>query len=239
MRIVIIGGSGYVGRLIVPLLAREHTIRVLDPRRPTTPCEHVEGDATDPAALDEALRGADAVVHGAMGTWAAIRPSFDVNVTSVYQTLAAAHRAGIEHLVHFSSLSVFKDVNERHLDESTPPDAVDLYGLTKRLGEEVCRAAVIEHGMSVNVLRLAWPTTDAAWPAWAGEEPWDHWTAPDGTPIHATAATDLARAVLAAQAYRDGFQIFTISGDESARLWSTARARTLLGWAPTFGREAQ
>jgi nucleoside-diphosphate-sugar epimerase len=238
MRILIVGGSGYVGRLIVPLLAREHTVRVLDPRPPATPCEHLAGDATDSAALDEAMRGADAVVHGAMGTWAAVKSSFEVNVTSVYQTLEAAHRAGLPHVVHFSSLSVFKDVNQRRLDESMPPDAGDLYGVTKRLGEEVCRTAVAEHGLSVNVLRLAWPTPDAAWPAWAGEEPWDHWTAPDGTPIHATAASDLARAVLAAHAYRDGFQIFTISGDESARLWSTARARTLLGWAPTFRREA-
>jgi nucleoside-diphosphate-sugar epimerase len=59
--------------------------------------------------------------------------------------------------------------------------------------------------------------------------------AADGTPIHGTAATDLARAVLAAIDYRDGFQIFTISGDDSARLWSTAKARRLLGWVPTFG----
>jgi hypothetical protein len=44
--------------------------------------------------------------------------------------------------------------------------------------------------------------------------------------------------VLAAAVCRDGFQIFTITGDESAQLWSTARARTLLGWAPTFRKEA-
>jgi hypothetical protein len=40
--------------------------------------------------------------------------------------------------------------------------------------------------------------------------------------------------VLAALEYRDGFQVFTITGDRSAGLWSTAKARDLLGWRPTF-----
>jgi len=35
--------------------------------------------------------------------------------------------------------------------------------------------------------------------------------------------------------HRDGFHVFTVSGDRSAGLWSTAKARTVLGWEPTFG----
>ena len=54
----------------------------------------------------------------------------------------------------------------------------------------------------------------------------------DGTPIHATAGTDVARAVLAALDHRDGFEVFHISGDDSARLWSTEKARSVLGWQP-------
>jgi nucleoside-diphosphate-sugar epimerase len=239
LRVLFVGGSGYVGGLLLPRLAERHQLRVLDPRRPVAG-EHLAGDACDRRTLDEAMGGMDTVIHGAMSVIDENDPrtanrAFDVNVTSVYQTLAAAHRAGIRHAVHLSSLSVYRDVNERRLDDAMPPDAVDLYGLTKRFGEEVCRAAAAEHGMSINSLRLAWPTSDEAWPAWAGEEPHDHWFAPDGTPIQATAASDLARAVLAALDYRNGFQIFTISGDRSARLWSIERARTLLGWTPTFG----
>jgi hypothetical protein len=34
----------------------------------------------------------------------------------------------------------------------------------------------------------------------------------------------------------DGYQLFTIPGDRSARLRSTAEARATLGWTPTFPR---
>ncbi len=243
MKLLFVGGSGYVGGLLLPHLARRHQVRVLDLRAPKiTSCEYLAGSATDHRALDRALRDQEVVLHGAMSVVDETDPgtanaAFEVNVTSVYQTLAAARRAGVGHAVYLSSLSVYRDVNSRRLDDSMPPDAYDVYGLSKRFGEEVCRAAVAEGALSVNALRLAWPTPDEHWPAWAGElpAPPERWYAPDGTPIHATAATDLAAAVLAALEYRNGYQVFTISGDESARLWSTASARERLGWAPTFG----
>ncbi len=226
MRVLVVGGSGYVGGLVLPHLAARHEVRVLDRR--------TGGDATDPEQLAEAVRGMDTVVHCAMGgtDWDTPRgaaDAFDVNVKSVHLTLRAAHEAGIGHAVHVSSMSVFRDLTARRLDESTPPDATDLYGFTKRLGEEVCRAAVAEWGMSVTVLRLAWPTPDELWPAWAppDQDPQIMRT-PEGVPIGATAARDVAAALLAALVPRDGFQVFTISGDTSARLWPTDRARALL-----------
>jgi nucleoside-diphosphate-sugar epimerase len=230
-----------VAGLIVPKLAERHAIRVLDPRPPASDVEHIAANATDSAALRTAMAGVDAVVHCAMGTREVATPdgnrdAFDVNVTSVHLTLRAAHDTGVPHAVHISSLSVYRSVDARRLDESAPPDATDAYGLTKRLGEEVCAAAVVEWGLSVNVLRLAWPTPDDVWPAWGVDEVPIHRYAADGTLIQATAASDLARAVLAALEYRDGLQLFTITGDRSAGLWSTARARDLLGWQPTFPR---
>ncbi|OLB81757.1 MAG: hypothetical protein AUI14_02115 [Actinobacteria bacterium 13_2_20CM_2_71_6] len=106
--------------------------------------------------------------------------------------------------------------------------------MTKRLGEQVCQAAAAEWGLSVNILRLAWPTPDEAWPAWGAPQQPELRHAADGVLIEATAATDLAAALLAALEHRDGYQLFTISGDRSARLWSTAKARAVLGWTPTF-----
>jgi nucleoside-diphosphate-sugar epimerase len=116
-----------------------------------------------------------------------------------------------------------------------PPDACDPYGLSKRLGEEVCRAAVDRWGQSVTVLRPAYPTPDEVWPAWAFVRPPMLRRTADGVPIHGTAASDLARAVIAAIDYRDGFQVFTISGDRSAGLWSVDKAGRLLGWTPHRG----
>lgn len=249
MRVLLIGGSGYVGSLVLPWLAQQHAVRVFDrhPSRQPIPSvtgepvsvEHVCGDATDFGAVRAAMDGVDVLVHCAMGSGdldpvTGAGEAFDVNVKSVHLALLAAHEADVPHAVHISSLSIYRDLLERDLDGSEPPDATDLYGLTKRLGEQVCEAATQEWGLSVNVLRLTWPTADADWPAWTRfGEPKLLATA-DGTPVQPTAASDLAAALLAALDYRDGFQVFIISGDRSARRWSIARARDLLGWQPKF-----
>jgi nucleoside-diphosphate-sugar epimerase len=241
MRILVVGGSGYVGSLITPMLAESHQVRVFDLRPPAIECEYVAGDATDYAALVGAMERIDAVLHCAMGSREWVEPldvsrAFDINVKSVHLALLAAREAGVPHAVHLSSMSVYRDLMERRIDdESVPPDATDLYGLTKRLAELVCQAAVAEWGLSVNVLRLTWPTADRTWPDWGlGGSPKPLRT-PAGDRVEATAATDLARAVSAALHVRDGFQVFTISGDRALRLWSTTKARERLGWDPIFG----
>lgn len=244
MRVLMVGGSGYVAGLVLPLLRERHEIHTLDLRPPpgteaaVSAGGHVLASATDHAALRTAAEGMDAVVHCAMGrhdprTPDGVSDAFDVNVKSVHLTLSAAHDAGVPHAVHVSSMSVYGDLENRTLDESVPPDATDVYGLTKRMGELACAAAVAEWGLSVSVLRLAYPTPDDAWPAWVvpPAAPVPRHTA-DGTPIQATAGSDLARALLAALEHRDGLQFFTISGDTSARIWSTAKARRALGWTP-------
>jgi nucleoside-diphosphate-sugar epimerase len=227
--------------MVLPMLARRHAIRVLDRRPPAAGVEYVAGSAVDHADLRRACEGVDAVVHCAMGSRESDSPggaadAFDVNVKSVHLTLRAAHDAGVPHAVYISSMSVYRDLTARRLDESVPPDATDPYGLTKRLGEQVCQAATAQWGLSVNALRLAWPTPDDAWPAWGLPQPPELRYAADGRIIEGTAATDLAAALLAALDHRDGFQVFTISGDRCAQLWSTARARDILGWTPTFQR---
>jgi nucleoside-diphosphate-sugar epimerase len=247
VRIVVIGGSGYVGSLILPGLADAgHEVCVLDPAAPTGNAEWVRGSATDPAALDAALDGAAAVIHSAMGQpgpGGAADPvtSFNVLVTSAFTALAAAARAGVLRAVLISSISVFANepvpLPDRMLDETSVPDAIDAYGVAKRLAEHVGQAAAQAHGMTVTGLRIAWPTTELAWPEWALPS----LPAPavirraDGTPIPALAASDLTAAVLAALG-RDsgGFEVVHILGDDdSGRCWSTAKARALLGWQST------
>jgi nucleoside-diphosphate-sugar epimerase len=187
----------------------------------------------------------DVVVHAAMGQRSETdwphpdnASAFEVNVASVYATLQAAHDAGISRAVLIGSLSVFGSENrqiiERDLDEGMEPDATNVYGVTKRLAEQVGRIAADEHGMTVTVLRLAFPTPDDAWPRWAlpvVDEPIE-FRREDGTLLPALAASDLSAAVAAAsQRESGGYDVFHIVGaHDSGRGWSTAKARDVLGW---------
>jgi len=245
MRILVVGGAGYVGSLILPGLADAgHEVRVLDLAAPRGNVDWVQGSATEPAALDAALGGIDAVIHAAMaphGSDGTADPvgSFSVLVASVFTTLDAASRAGVTRAVLISSMSVFASrpvpLPDRELDETSPPDALDAYGLAKRLAEFVGQAAAQAHGMTVTALRIAWPTSETAWPAWALPalpEPTVVRRA-DGTPVPALAASDLTAAVLAALERDGGFDVFHILGGSGpGHGLSIAKARALLGWQP-------
>jgi nucleoside-diphosphate-sugar epimerase len=244
VRILIIGGSGYVGSLMLPGLAADHQIRVLDLVPPQGGYDYVVGSATDRAVLAAALDGMDAVVHAAMGRRSETEwphpdnaSAFEVNVASVYATLQAAHAAGISRAVLIGSLSVFgpenRQIIERDLDETVEPDATNVYGVTKRLAEQVGRIAADEHGMAVTVLRLAFPTPDDVWPRWAlpvVDEPIE-FRREDGSLLPALAASDLAAAVSAAvRRESGGYDVFHIVGaHDSGRGWSTDKVRDVLG----------
>lgn len=230
-RLLVIGGSGLVGGMVVPVLARRHPVRVFDLRPPAliAGVDYHPGDVTDFAALRAAMAGIDVLVYLAMNPKAPVRApatvaaAFDVNVKGVHLALWAAHLAGVRHAVHASSLSVFRTRNARFPDDTATPDARQYYGFTKRLGEEVCRNAVTHWGLTVTALRLCFPVPDAQWPPTTG-------TARDRA--IATRGSAVAAAVEAALAHRDGFQAITISGDQAGRFSSPHRARQLLGWPP-------
>jgi len=230
MKVLIIGGSGYLGRLVLPFLAEQHALRVFDLAPPADPAwEYVPGNVGDLAALSQAAEGMDALLYMAMGNKEyalpdAITTNFDVNIKGVYLALYAAQHAGVAQAVYTSSMSIYGgNLLERYFpDEELTPDSSHLYGFTKRLGEEVCRNAAREWNMSVNALRLCFPISEDEWQS----------TTRLGTPTIATTAADVARALLAALEYRGGFQTFMISGDYEQKLLNMSKAQRLLGWAP-------
>ncbi|HEU5102815.1 MAG TPA: NAD(P)-dependent oxidoreductase [Roseiflexaceae bacterium] len=230
MKVLVVGGSGYIGGMVLPALAEQHTLRVFDLRPPADAAwEYVAGSVGDLEALAGAATGVDALLYMAMGekvydTPSGITTNFDASVKGVYLALQAAHQAGAAHAVYTSSMSVYGgELLQRYFpDEEITPDASGLYGLTKRLGEEVCRNATRAWGMSVNALRLCFPTPDDEWLT----------TTRQGTPTIATSASDVARALLSALEYRAGFQAFMISGDYEQQLMNMSKARRLLGWEP-------
>ncbi|MFI6299170.1 NAD-dependent epimerase/dehydratase family protein [Nonomuraea sp. NPDC050790] len=234
MRVLVAGGSGAVGALVLPALAARHTVRVLDLRPPAEPVgyvEFVEGSVTDPAALKRAADGQEALVYLAMGRktgwrdgleWA--RTHFTVSVTGLYLTVEACVEAGVRRVVLASSMSVFADYQARDYAAAPQPDATDAYGLSKRLGEQVCAAAVTEHGLSATALRLVGPMSDEEWQG-------------AGVPAVMTSGSDVAAAFLAALDHkRPGFSAYTITGDHERRVLDWSAAERDLGWQPRARR---
>jgi nucleoside-diphosphate-sugar epimerase len=243
MKVLVVGGSGFVGRMVLPQLAERHRLRVYDRRPPANASlDYVEGDACDFNAVARAVEGMDALLYMAMGRYVpygvdytanvdALEQALDANVKGVFLSLHAARSAGVTHAVYTSSMSVYHDVDltaRRFPDEEITPDAVDVYGFTKRLGEESCHNVWRLSGMSVNVLRLCWPLSETEWRE----------RARPGEPILAMVDSDIARLLDAALGYRAGFQVFNVSGDYENRIMNMGKAKRLLGWEPLMRPEA-
>ena len=107
MRILMTGAAGKVGTLLRPRLARDgRTLRLSDLHSlETAPGEEmVTADLVDEAAMAEAMKGVDAVIH--LGGQSREHPWADIvraNMDGLHVLLEAARREGVEHLVLMGS----------------------------------------------------------------------------------------------------------------------------------------
>ena len=113
MTILVTGGGGFLGRAIVEqLLARRALVRVLNRRHyPALQALGVDchqGDIADPAAVDRAVQGVDAVIHVAARAGPGLCwDDFEAaNVQGTQSVIDACRRHGVGVLVHTSSPSV-------------------------------------------------------------------------------------------------------------------------------------
>jgi len=232
MRILLVGGSGYVGSMVVPFLKPEHEIRVLDLAPPKDPSvEYRQGSVADISAIRAALAGMEGVAYMVMprntdGRYDVrdIDASYDLHVKNLHRVLFAAAEAKLARAVYISSGSVHGPTCGGQVpSEDTPCDAPDLYGFTKALGERVCEYFARVHHLTVISLRLWGPTP---------REEWQKHCRP-GQANTSTAAPDVASAIsLALTAPVTGFHTLSISGDYEGKHIHCARAKQVLGWEP-------
>lgn len=164
MRVLVTGLSGRVGRLTVRrLLDRGDDVTGLDQAAPVIEdpgFRAVQGSLDDPAAVAEAVLGAEAVLHlGAHMSWEEAQADavFRANVTGTYTLLQAVSRQPLHRLVFASSGEVYPEVRPQSdpIDESHPTNPVSLYGLTKTLGEQMVRSYAQRFGIPSCILRFS------------------------------------------------------------------------------------
>ncbi|MFV9505999.1 MAG: NAD-dependent epimerase/dehydratase family protein [Oscillochloridaceae bacterium umkhey_bin13] len=161
--VLVVGGSGFVGRHLVEALQREgRTVRVFD-RRPLNDLavDQIIGDLRDPLAVQRACHGVQTVFQTAsLVDW---RPGNDallhaVNVQGQRNVITACQAQGQINLVYTSSIDVVFDGQPiSDGDESLPYPRrhLDAYAHTKMLAERETLAAHGQNGLRTCALRLA------------------------------------------------------------------------------------
>jgi UDP-glucose 4-epimerase len=175
-KVVVTGGIGKVGKYVVrELVQHGHEVRVFDVAKPQTErdtvpgVEYHVGDILKIDSCKKNFKSADAIVHLA----AIPRPIgyppevvFNVNVNGTFNVLQAACDLGVGRIVFTSSDAAygfnfrnsFEDLyvpDYLPIDEGHPLRPKDVYGLSKKLDEEIAQSLQAKYGTTIIGLRIS------------------------------------------------------------------------------------
>lgn len=169
MKVLVIGGSGFIGSHVVDeLLTSGHSVRVFDrrPERYRPPLSGVDycfGDFVDRMALVEALSGVDAVYHLLSTTvpgTADLDPKTDVrdNLIGTINLLDSMQRVGLSRILFLSSGgTVYGLPDTIPIKEAHALRPINSYGIVKASIEHYLEMYRRTRGLSPIVIRASNP----------------------------------------------------------------------------------
>jgi farnesol dehydrogenase len=140
MRVLVTGGSGYLGAAIVSALQRAGHVPIVFSRHATSaarPGRAIDGDIRDRSAVAAAVRQADAVCHAAalVSLWRRDSSEFDaINIGGLRAVLDACRAHGTPRILYTSSFLALPPAG------ATAPLMANDYQRTKALALDVARA---------------------------------------------------------------------------------------------------
>ena len=161
-RILVTGGSGFIGRQVVAaLMGAGASVRVVDlTPHPDPSVELVQGDIVDEGVLERAFApGFDSVVHLAAVT-SVLRSleypelTYRTNVAGTAGVLEMARKAGVKALAFASTNAVTGPMRAPAIVETATLAPLTPYGATKAAAEMLMSAYTASYGVRCTSLRL-------------------------------------------------------------------------------------
>jgi len=166
MKVLVVGGVGYVGSHTVRLLlAQGHEVWVYDNlslgHRESVPAGRlIEGNLTDRALLMQVMRDKEieAVMHFA--AYALVGESvqhpamyYQNNVIATFELLEAMRAVGVWRFVFSSTTATYGQPEKMPISEDTPQNPINPYGFTKLVVERALADYAHAYGFGVAALR--------------------------------------------------------------------------------------
>ena len=162
-RVLVTGGSGFIGRrLVAALLSSGAEVTVAGGHEPAVPgARSVVGDLRDPAVADRAVSpGTDVIVHLAART-SVLRSvadpvgTYEANVAATASLLELARTRGVGTFLLASTNAVVGDVGHAVITERSPFRPLTPYGATKAAAEMLLSGYSASYGLAGCALRFS------------------------------------------------------------------------------------
>jgi len=167
VRVLVVGGAGFVGyRLVKRLLAEGYSVRVLDvklgrlKRLSSSNLKLILGSMTEPLVVQQAMKGVEVVYHLALAGGFSIRSLdlFNANLQGALNLLKAAKLQKVKQFIFTSSTAVYGRPRYLPIDEEHPCNPEEesgwrFYPLTKFSTEKLCRLFYFTFNLPVTIFR--------------------------------------------------------------------------------------
>jgi len=140
MKILITGGSGFIGTHLIDALSSDHELINFDKNiSKEYPQKTIIGDVRDAASLKEVVKGVDTVIHLAAEHKDNVSPIslyYDVNVGGTKNLVDACENGQVKRIIFTSTVAVYGlQLNNSHEDSNLAP--FNDYGKSKLQAEKV------------------------------------------------------------------------------------------------------
>jgi UDP-glucose 4-epimerase len=159
MKIVIVGGGGFIGSAVSNSLKNNHDITVFDTKSPVDKTVgFFHGDVMNPGELEKATKKCDTVLHlaaflGVRETEENPLKTLDVNIQGTYNVLNACIKNNVKRVVFSSSSEVYGNAEHVPISENERLAPVSNYGISKVVAESYIRAFSNKFDLEYVILR--------------------------------------------------------------------------------------
>ena len=149
MRVLLLGANGYMGPHLIKVLEKSYQLRITDIMPIESEHETMVVDVTDLGQVMEATTGIDTIINCSVLRHDR-KLAFDVSARGTYNIMRSAVDRNIQRIIQTGPRTATNGQMAFDLDfelnpDSPPNPGIEVYALTKSLGQEICKVFTENH----------------------------------------------------------------------------------------------